>query len=145
MMSLGAEAVSIGTRFIASKEATVSQDYKDAIVNSKMEDIVLTTKISGTPCTIINTPYAQKIGYTQNWLERKLSTSSTFKKYFKMLVQLKGMKELQKSVKPGSYETLWCAGQSVELINDILPCEEIINRLKAEFTVAYTKLKQGLL
>ena len=62
-----------------------------------------------------------------------------------MLVQLKGMKELQKSVKPGSYETLWCAGQSVELINDILPCEEIINRLKAEFTVAYTKLKQGLL
>ncbi len=145
MMSLGAEAVSIGTRFIASTEAAVSQDYKDAIVNSKMEDIVLTTKISGTPCTIINTPYAQKIGYTQNWLERKLSTSSTFKKYFKMLVQLKGMKELQKSVKPGSYETLWCAGQSVELINDILPCEEIINRLKAEFTAAYTKLKQGLL
>ena len=115
------------------------------IENSKMEDIVLTTKISGTPCTIINTPYAKKIGYTQNWLERKLSTSSTFKKYFKMLVQLKGMNELEKSVKPGSYETLWCAGQSVELINDILPCEEIITRLKAEFADASTKLKQHLL
>mgnify|MGYP000645619785 CR=1 FL=1 len=71
MLVLGASAVSVGTRFIASEEAEVSHEYKDAIVNSGMEDIVLTTKISGTPCTIINTPYAHEIGYEQNWLEKK--------------------------------------------------------------------------
>lgn len=132
MLVLGAAGVSVGTRFIASTEATVSQDYKNAIVSSKMTDIVLTEKISGTPCTIINTPFAKKIGYKQNWLERLLSNNSTTKKYFKMWVQISGMKKLAESVKPGNYQTLWCAGQSVELINDILPCGELINRMKTE-------------
>lgn len=140
MLAIGAAGVSVGTRFIASTEAGVSQDYKNAIVSSKMTDIVLTEKISGTPCTIINTPFAKKIGYKQNWLERLLSNNSTTKKYFKMWVQLSGMKKLEQSVKPGNYQTLWCAGQSVELINDILPCGEIIKRMKEETSEAYSKL-----
>jgi len=140
MLALGAAGVSVGTRFIASTEAGVSQDYKNAIVSSKMTDIVLTEKISGTPCTIINTPFAKKIGYKQNWLERMLSNNSTTKKYFKMWVQISGMKKLEQSVKPGNYQTLWCAGQSVELINDILPCKEIVERMKKESIDAYALL-----
>lgn len=140
MLVLGAAGVSVGTRFIASTEATVSQDYKNAIVSSKMTDIVLTEKISGTPCTIINTPFAKKIGYKQNWLERLLSNNSTTKKYFKMWVQISGMKKLAESVKPGNYQTLWCAGQSVELINDILPCGELINRMKTETDEAFRQI-----
>jgi nitronate monooxygenase len=140
MLAIGAAGVSVGTRFIASTEAGVSQDYKNAIVSSKMTDIVLTEKISGTPCTIINTPFAKKIGYKQNWLERLLSNNSTTKKYFKMWVQLSGMKKLEQSVKPGNYQTLWCAGQSVELINDILPCGAIIKRMKEETNEAHSKL-----
>lgn len=142
MLVLGAAGVSVGTRFIASIEASVSQDYKNAIVSSKMTDIVLTEKISGTPCTIINTPFAKKIGYKQNWLERMLSNNSRTKKYFKMWVQISGMKKLEQSVKPGNYQTLWCAGQSVELINDILPCGEIIKRMKKETDEAFSKLAE---
>lgn len=142
MLVLGAAGVSVGTRFIASIEASVSQDYKNAIVSSKMTDIVLTEKISGTPCTIINTPFAKKIGYKQNWLERMLSNNSRTKKYFKMWVQISGMKKLEQSVKPGNYQTLWCAGQSVELINDILPCGEIIKRMKKETDEAFRKLAE---
>jgi nitronate monooxygenase len=141
MLVLGAAGVSVGTRFIASTEAKVKDDYKKAIVDSTMEDIVLTEKISGTPCTIINTPFAKKIGYKQNWLERLLSNNATTKKYFKMWVQLSGMKKLEQSVKPGNYQTLWCAGQSVELIHDILPCSEIINRMKEETVQKYKKLE----
>ena len=132
MLSLGASGVSVGTRFIASTEATVSPAYKQAVVDSDMSDIVLTERISGTPCTIINTPFAKKIGYKQNWFERMLSNNSRTKKYFKMWVQLSGMKKLEQSVKPGNYDTLWCAGQSVELIHDILPCKDIIDRMKRE-------------
>ncbi len=140
MLAVGASGVSVGTRFIASKEAAVSDDYKNAIVNSKMEDIVMTTKISGTPCTIINTPYAKKIGYRQNWFERVLSNNKRTKKYFKMLVQFRGMKRLEQAVKPATYKTLWCAGQSVELIEDIITCEEIIEKLKQETFNAYRRL-----
>nr|MBA3706977.1 nitronate monooxygenase [Bacteroidota bacterium] len=141
MLALGSAGVSVGTRFIASIEAGVNQDYKNAIVSSKMTDIVLTEKISGTPCTIINTPFAKKIGYKQNWLERLLSNNSRTKKYFKMWVQLSGMKKLEQSVKPGNYQTLWCAGQSVELIDDILSCNDIIERMKQETQEAYKVLK----
>ncbi|MEO6883087.1 MAG: nitronate monooxygenase [Bacteroidia bacterium] len=142
MLALGAAGVSIGTRFIASTEATVKMEYKNAIVDSKMEDIVLTERISGTPCTIINTPFAKKIGYKQNMIERFLSKNKTTKKYFKMLVQIKGMKELEASVKPGNYDTLWCAGQSVELIETISSCKEIIEKLKQETFSEYEGLKK---
>ncbi|HEX8516055.1 MAG TPA: nitronate monooxygenase family protein [Bacteroidia bacterium] len=143
MLALGAAGVSVGTRFIASIEAGVSNDYKNAVVSSKMSDIVLSEKISGTPCTIINTPFAKKIGYKQNWMEKMLSNNSTTKKYFKMWVQLSGMKKLEKSVRPGNYETLWCAGQSVELIDDIISCSEIITRIRNQTREAYVKLNAG--
>lgn len=142
MLALGAVGVSVGTRFIASLEADVSQNYKNAIVSSKMTDIVLTEKISGTPCTIINTAFAKKIGYKQNWFERLLSNNSRTKKYFKMWVQISGMKKLEQSIKPGNYQTLWCAGQSVELINDILSCEAIISRMKDETMASIEVLKK---
>ena len=144
MLTLGAAGVSIGTRFIASVEAPVNQEYKNAIVSSGMNDIVLTEKLSGTPCNIINTPLAKKIGYKQNWLERLLSNNSTTKKYFKIWVQLSGMKKLEESVKPGNYKTLWCAGQSVELIHEVSTCEAIISRLKKETWDAFDKINKSM-
>lgn len=132
VLALGAEAASIGTRFIASDEAGVKQDYKQAIVDSTMDDVVMTTKISGTPCNIINTPYAKKIGYEQNWFEKLLSTNKTTKKYFKMLVQFKGMKNLEQSVHPASYKTLWVVGKSVDMVHDIVPVKTIVERLEKE-------------
>ncbi len=136
MIMLGAGGASIGTRFIATTEAGVQQEYKDAIVSAGMDDIVLSEKISGTPCAIINTPFAQKIGYRQNWLERKLNTSKRFKKYFKMFTQLRGMKRLESSVHPGSYNNLWSAGQSVQQIDNIIPIAEVVSTMMREFDEA---------
>lgn len=140
VLALGAEGVSIGTRFIATKEASVSDEYKNAIVDSKMKDIVLTEKLSGTPCTIINTDYAKKIGTKQNWFERLLSKNGKTKKYFKMLVQIKGMKSLESALKPGTYKTLWCAGQSVEMIDEVQSVEEIVDSLSTEYEEAFRNL-----
>ncbi len=143
VIALGASGVSVGTRFIASDEAGVGADYKKAIVDAGMEDIVMTDRISGTPSTIINTPYVQKIGLRQNWLERMLSNNSTTKKWFKMLVQIRGMKKLEASIHPGNYKTLWIAGQSSELIHDIIPCGAIIDRMKTETYEAKLKLEES--
>jgi len=38
-LSLGAQAVSMGTRFLASEEAGVTQTYKDRIVPSKADTL----------------------------------------------------------------------------------------------------------
>jgi nitronate monooxygenase len=126
MLALGADGVSVGTRFIASNEAPVHADYKKAIVDSGADDIVLTKKISGTPCTVINTPYVQKMGLDQNWLERVLVARPRLKKYIKMLIQYRGMKFLEGAAFQSTYKTVWCAGQSVELVDDIKPIKEIL-------------------
>lgn len=139
VLALGACGASVGTRFIASTECQVNEQYKNAVVDSGMSDIVMTERLSGTPCTIINTPYAKKIGYKQNWLERLLSRGRT-KKWYKMLVQYRGLKRLEKAVKPGNYANLWCAGQSVELIHSIEPVAVIVDAFKHEINEAYKQL-----
>lgn len=143
-LAAGAEGVSIGTRFIACTEATVQQSYKDAVVNSGMDDIVLTERLSGTPCNIIDTPYAKKIGYKQNFFERWLNTNSSTKKYFKTLVQYRGFKKLEDAVKPGNYNNLWSAGQSVELIRDIKSVKQITDDLVLEMQECIHQLNQKI-
>jgi nitronate monooxygenase len=140
MLSLGASGASVGTRYIASLEAPVSDEYKKAIVKSGMGDIIATERLSGTPCNIIDTPFAKRIGYKQNWIEKALSGNSRTRKYFKMLVQVRGMQRLEQGVKPGNYNNLWSAGQSSELIHDILSCSDITTRIRQEAETALAKL-----
>ncbi|MFM8432554.1 MAG: NAD(P)H-dependent flavin oxidoreductase [Bacteroidota bacterium] len=136
----GASAAYCGTRFIVSSESSVSEEYIQAVIKAEMKDIVMTDRISGTPCTIINTPYAQKIGLRQNRLERFLSTNPRTKKYYKMMVQLRGFRWLEKATKPGNYANLWCAGQTVELIDKKESVEEIVKEMVSEFELTYREL-----
>lgn len=136
MLNLGAAGLSMGSLFIASNEADVSEEYKQACVEYGAEDIVMTNKLSGTPCSIINTPYVQKTGTKQNWLERVLNKNKTLKKWVKALVFVKGMKSLQKAAFSSTYKTVWCAGPSIEFVHSIRPISEIVSQLKAEYYAA---------
>jgi nitronate monooxygenase len=144
MMACGASGVSVGTRFIASTEAGVPDDYKNAVTHYGMEDIVMTERLSGTPCAVINTPAAQRLGMHQNWFEKMMSRNPRTKKYFKMLVNIRGLKMLENAVKPGNYNNLWCAGQSVEMIDEILSCDAIIRNLESETYASMKKLSGSI-
>jgi nitronate monooxygenase len=133
MLDLGAAGVSIGSLFIATQESGVSQEYKQACVDYGSKDIVMTTKLSGTPCTVINTPYVQKTGTDQNWLERFLNRNKRIKKWFKALVFMRGMKQLEKAAFGSTYKTVWCAGPSIDHVTDIFPVRVIVDRLRNEF------------
>ena len=128
-LELGFSGVSIGSPFIACEEADISQEYKNACVDYGKEDIVISTKISGSPCTVINTPYVQKVGTQQNWLESILSKNKKLKKWVKMITFLKGMKSVKKAAFSATYKTIWCAGTSIEHTKEILPVKEIVNQL----------------
>jgi nitronate monooxygenase len=143
VLAAGASAGYCGTRFIASTEADVSSEYKKAIIDAGMEDIVMTERISGTPCTIINTEFAKKIGTEQNWFEKIMSNNARTKKYFKMLIQQRGFNWLEAAVKPGNYNSLWCAGQTVEMIDDIKPVREIIGLMISEMEASFGELKDS--
>lgn len=136
MIQLGADGLSMGSIFIASTEAGVSQEYKQAVVDYSSKDIVMTTKLSGTPCSVINTPYVQKTGTSQNWLEKILNKNKRLKKWVKALVFFRGMKSLQKAAFSSTYKTVWCAGPSIEYVHAILPISEIVANLKKEYEQA---------
>jgi len=138
---LGASAVQIGTRFIATKESKVDDAYKQAILNSEPEDIVLTKKISGTPAAVIKTPYIEKQGLELNPVEAFLFKSPRTKKYMKMLRAYIGSKALEKAVAGPTWKEVWSAGQGVGLIDEILPAAEIVERLVAEYEQARKRLQ----
>ncbi len=129
MMSYGAVGVSVGSPFIASNEAGVSQEYKQACVDYGAKDIVMTERISGTPCTVINTPYVQKVGTKQTWLETLLNKNKSLKKWVKMIRFYIGMKATEKAAKQVTYKTVWVAGPSIEDTKAILPVSEIVAKL----------------
>jgi len=132
-LDLGAQAVSVGTIFIASKEATVSEAYQQALIRYEAHDIVLTSKLSGTHLTVINTPYVQQIGIKAGFLERILLKNKWLKKYIKLLIALRGMKMIEKAAFSATYKTVWCAGPSIEYIHEIRPLKEILDGLVKEW------------
>ncbi|KAA5825758.1 nitronate monooxygenase [Algibacter amylolyticus] len=129
MLSYGAEGVSVGSPFIASIEAGVTDEYKQACVDYGAEDIVMTERISGTPCTVINTDYVQKIGTKQTWLESVLNKNKKLKKWVKMIRFSIGMNATKNAATKATYKTVWVAGPSIEHTDKILPTKAIIERL----------------
>ena len=129
MLSYGAAGVSVGSPFIASKEAGVTEEYKQACVDYGADDIVVTERISGTPCTVINTPYVQKIGTKSTWIENLLNKNRKLKKGVKMIRFSIGMNATKNAATKATYKTVWVAGPSIEHTTEILSTKEIINRL----------------
>lgn len=140
MMALGAEGISMGSPFIATTESGVTQEYKQAVVDYGAQDIALTTKISGTPCTVIKTDYVKKIGLEQNPIESFLNKNRTLKKYAKMLTYYKGMKLLEKAAFQANYKTVWCAGPSIEFVHQVSSTEHIVSQLMEEYQSALDAL-----
>jgi len=129
MLSYGAEGVSIGSPFIASVEANVTEEYKQACIDNGADNIVMTERISGTPCTVINTPYVQKIGTKQSWIESFLNKNKKLKKWVKLIRFMVGTNAVTNAATKVTYKTVWVAGPSIEHTKQILPVKEIVSNL----------------
>ncbi|MBP72857.1 MAG: 2-nitropropane dioxygenase [Euryarchaeota archaeon] len=126
-LELGYDGVQMGTRFIATDECTTPQDYKDAIVNAKEEDITWTTKLTGVPIAVIESKGSKK---HSNWIVRRL-LKSRFKHRVRVLItgiSFWRMRALARG-KRSSSKDLWSAGKSVETVNEIESATTIMRRL----------------
>ncbi len=139
-MAWGAAGASIGTIFIACAESDVSPEYKQAMIDYGQEDIVMTTKLSGSALTVINTPYVQQLGTKANALEWILHHNKALKKYAKMLIAFRGMKAVEKAAFGATYKTVWCAGPAIEYVQRIRPIGEIIQELTKEYDQVVKKI-----
>lgn len=128
VLSLGAAGAQIGTRFVCSKECTAAEEYKEAIVNAKDRDAVVTGRSTGHP-----------VRNLKNSLTRKISRMEKKGIDPKVIEEL-GSGKLRDAVIDGDInEGSVMAGQVSGMISDIKYVAEIIEDIIDEAEKAINK------
>jgi nitronate monooxygenase len=132
----GADLAYMGTRFLATEESIVSEEYRRMIVESGADEIVYTPSISTIPANFLrgsiigagldpdNLPIPERIDVSHvtnpHTEEEPRSTSST--------------------IAPKAWRDVWSAGHSVAGIDEVLPVAQLVDQLEAEYTQAKGEL-----
>jgi len=127
-MVLGAEGVQMGTRFVASEEASSHPNFKNAVINSKEGDTIVTLK-ELTPVRLIKNNFYTQIAQAQ----RNCATNLQLRELLGKGRARKGM--FEGDMKEGELEI----GQVSALLREIMPAEKIIEDIWLEFNEASQK------
>jgi NADH:quinone reductase (non-electrogenic) len=123
-LSLGADGMNVGTRFLATKEAPVHQNVKDAIVAATELD----TRLVMRP--LRNTERVLNNAATQRLLEKEktLGAAVTFED---IIGEVAGV--YPKIMLDGQMDAgVWSCGMVAGLIRDVPSCQELIDRIMGE-------------
>jgi len=124
-MILGADGVQVGSRFAASVESSAHNNFKETIVNTIEGGTQLTLK-ELAPVRLVKNKFYQDVQELYKQCPSK-----------EELVQLLGRARAKKGMFEGDLdEGELEIGQVAGLIHEILPVEEIIRQMIAEFEVA---------
>jgi len=124
-MVLGAEGVQIGSRFVASEEASSHSKFKEAVVSAREGDTALTLK-QLTPVRLIRNKFYSEVQDAE-W---RGATTDELKALLGRARAKKGM--FEGDLDEGELEI----GQASALIDDILPAKKIVESLWKEFNDA---------
>lgn len=129
-LSLGYAGAQLGTRFIATRECTASDAYKQAILDAAEDDVVLSEKLTGVPVSVLNTPYIRRMGLRAGPLARRLLKSNRTKHWMRLFYAVKSFWQLKRSLTDEERE-LWQAGKSVAGVSRIEAAGEVVRRYAA--------------
>lgn len=124
-MVLGAEGVQVGSRFVASEEASSHVAFKTAVVAAKEGDTILSLK-ELTPVRLMKNQFFQEILKA----EQRCATPDELKELLGRGRAKKGM--FEGDLEQGELEI----GQVSALIDSIMPAAEIVKELWLDFTTA---------
>lgn len=121
-MALGAQAVWMGSRFVASVEAFAHINYKNKIVEINEEGTTITRCQSGKPCRLIRNQF------TDSWVGRENEI-----KPFPLQAMQVGFPAAQKARYEGKIEEGGMAcGQSAGLIHSVKPAGDVVRDVMTE-------------
>ena len=120
--AMGADFAYIGSRWLATREANVSDAYREAIVESTAADIVYTNLFTG-----VHGNYLKKSIVNAGLDPDALPESDKSKMSFG-------------SGSAKAWRDIWGAGQGVGLMDDVPTVAEMVERLKAEYAAARVRL-----
>jgi NADH:quinone reductase (non-electrogenic) len=132
-LALGADGMNMGTRFIATKEAPVHQNVKDAIVAASELD----TRLVMRP--LRNTERVLKNAAVERLLEKERTLGAAIK-FDDIAAEVAGV--YPRIMKEGEMDLgAWSCGMVAGLIHDVPTVKELIDRIMAE---AHTIISQRL-
>ncbi len=120
---MGADLAYVGTRFLATRECGVQDDYKQMLIDTSATDIVFTPAVSGVPANFL-APSLRKAGIDP-------ATAATPE--IDLGLELAGAKD-DGEMKP--WRDIWSAGHGVGSIQDLPSAAELISRMKSEYAAA---------
>ena len=123
--AIGADLAYVGTRFLATREASVPDDYKQMIVDSTAADIVYTSLFSGVKGSYLRASVARTGLDPDNLPEADKS---------KMNFGSEGDTKLK------AWRDIWSAGQGVGNIHDVLPAAQVVARMADEYAATRQRL-----
>jgi NADH:quinone reductase (non-electrogenic) len=123
-LALGADGMNMGTRFIATKEAPVHQNVKDAIVAaSELDTRLVMRSLRNTERVLTNTAVERLIVK-----EKELGANLKFED---IIDEVAGV--YPKIMKDGTMDAgAWSCGMVAGLIHDVPTCKELIDRIMSE-------------
>lgn len=131
-LGMGYAAVQLGTRFIATTECKASDGYKQAIIKSGADDIVLTERLTGVPVAVIRNAYIDKLGTKSGWFAKWMLRGHKRKHWMRTWYALNSVRRLKKSLMTDNVSTeYWQAGRSVAGIHEVKPAGEIVREFAA--------------
>jgi NADH:quinone reductase (non-electrogenic) len=124
-LALGAEGVNMGTRFVATVEAPVHNNMKQAMVDARETDTTLIFR------TLHNTARVFKNSISEQVVDIESQDGKTEFSDVQPLVA--GKRGLEECIKQGNVDNgIWTAGQVIGLINDIPTCEALLDTMMSE-------------
>ncbi|KAJ7622941.1 2-nitropropane dioxygenase [Mycena polygramma] len=121
----GAEAVWVGTRFVAAEEASAPKKHKELILSAGFEDAITTLIFTGRPLRVRRTPYIE------DW---NLNRQSEIKELTGKGI-LPHEAELEKHPEKSVEGRPWLMGRVSALINDVLPAKVIVDDMVRDAAV----------
>jgi enoyl-[acyl-carrier protein] reductase II len=129
-MVLGADGVQMGSRFVASDEASSHDNFKQTIINLKEGDTVLSLK-NITPVRLVKNKFYQQVAEAENRAATK-----------EELIQLLGRGRAKKGMFEGDLEEGELEiGQVSTLFNSIKPAGEIVQEVWTECLQSATEIR----
>ena len=123
-MALGAEGMNMGTRFIATEDAPVHQNVKEAIVNASELDTRLIMRSLTNTERVLNNSAVERLMEKEKALGENLTFAD-------IVDEVAGV--YPKIMHEGTMEAgAWSCGMVAGLVNDIPTVEELINRIMLE-------------
>ncbi|KAE9403493.1 2-nitropropane dioxygenase [Gymnopus androsaceus JB14] len=120
----GAQAVWVGTRFVASKEAGAPQYHKDQIVSAGFDDVIRTIIFTGRPL------HVKKFAFVEDW---EINRQAEIKELTsKGIIPVEWDAEQRPEIFKNPESRAWLMGKVAALIKDIPTAKEIIETMVNE-------------